>query len=39
MRAGTQEYDRGALLEFDWTIGELTEIRSWCYTLRTLAAG
>ena len=39
MRADTQEYDAGAVLEFDWTIGELTEIRSWRYTMRTVSAG
>jgi hypothetical protein len=39
MRTHTQEYDAGTELEFAWTIGELTEIRSWRYTLRTLAAG
>jgi protein arginine N-methyltransferase 1 len=39
MRGETQEYDAGTVLEFTWTIGELTEISSWRYTLRTEAVG
>jgi protein arginine N-methyltransferase 1 len=39
MRSDTKEYDAGTVLEFNWTIGELTEIRSWQYTMRTLGAG